>query len=335
MRVLIQLRELFYLIIDPVMIHHALPSGLTHDSSPFLVHRIETILCDNTRMSPAGNRSPVSLSNTTSLTPGISDAITGTPIAIASRRTYGIPSQSEGKIRTSNRAHISAISLRCPVRMTFSAIFKSDTSPRAFLSSIPCPTSTNTVRGKCSSVRGLRVHERLRGAAPEEGLQAGRDRVPHAQGRHDDQGEQALDVDVLVVGAGPAGSTTARFCAGDGVDVLVIDRRKEIGYPVQCGEMLPHVEEMYTIFPKSEQLEELFTVPPQLVDGESDHVDLVSPGGGRTGVASSRTSWTGGPSTSTSRSSRSTQARGSRQAHRSWGSRTASPRRPWAPSGPR
>ncbi len=88
-----------------------------------------------------------------------------------------------------------------------------------------------------------------------------------------------MDVDVLVVGAGPAGSTTARFCAGDGVDVLVIDRRKEIGYPVQCGEMLPHVEEMYTIFPKSEQLEELFTVPAHLVDGESDHVDLVSPGG--------------------------------------------------------
>lgn len=88
-----------------------------------------------------------------------------------------------------------------------------------------------------------------------------------------------MDVDVLVVGAGPAGSTTARFCAGQGIDVLVIDRRKEIGYPVQCGEMLPHVEEMHTIFPKSEQLEELFTVPPDLVEGESLHVDLVSPGG--------------------------------------------------------
>lgn len=88
-----------------------------------------------------------------------------------------------------------------------------------------------------------------------------------------------MEVDVLVVGAGPAGSTTARFCAGDGIDVLVIDRRREIGYPVQCGEMLPHVGEMYTIFPKSERLEELFTVPPDLVSGESDNVDLVSPGG--------------------------------------------------------
>jgi digeranylgeranylglycerophospholipid reductase len=88
-----------------------------------------------------------------------------------------------------------------------------------------------------------------------------------------------LEVDVLVVGAGPAGSTTARFCAGGDVEVLMIDRRREIGHPVQCGELLPHVEEMYTIFPEGEQLEELFDVPPGLVAGESAHVDLVSPGG--------------------------------------------------------
>ena len=88
-----------------------------------------------------------------------------------------------------------------------------------------------------------------------------------------------MEVDVLIVGAGPAGSTTARFCAGDGADVLMIDRRREIGQPVQCGELLPHVDEMYTMFPRSEHLEELFTVPSHLVQGESDHVDLVSPGG--------------------------------------------------------
>ena len=88
-----------------------------------------------------------------------------------------------------------------------------------------------------------------------------------------------MEVDVLIVGAGPAGSTTARFCAGDGADVLMIDRRREIGHPVQCGELLPHVDEMYTMFPRSEHLEELFTVPPHLVQGENEHVDLVSPGG--------------------------------------------------------
>jgi len=88
-----------------------------------------------------------------------------------------------------------------------------------------------------------------------------------------------LEVDVLIVGAGPAGSTTARFCAGGGSDVLMIDRRGEIGHPVQCGELLPHVEEMYTIFPESDHLEELFDIPSALVHGESEHIDMVSPGG--------------------------------------------------------
>ncbi len=86
-----------------------------------------------------------------------------------------------------------------------------------------------------------------------------------------------MEVDVLIVGAGPAGSTTARYCAGKDLEVLMIDRRKEIGYPVQCGEFLPSTEEMYTMFPKSMDLEELFTVGPEHVAGDVHRVDLVSP----------------------------------------------------------
>ncbi len=43
---------------------------------------------------------------------------------------------------------------------------------------------------------------------------------------------------VLVIGGGPSGSTFARIAAQGGMDVLVIDKRKEIGYPVRCGEGL-------------------------------------------------------------------------------------------------
>lgn len=88
-----------------------------------------------------------------------------------------------------------------------------------------------------------------------------------------------MEVDVLIVGAGPAGSTTARYCARKGVDVLVIDRRAEIGYPVQCGELLPSTEEMYSIFPRGTKLEELFDIDRGLVAADSDRIDLVSPGG--------------------------------------------------------
>jgi digeranylgeranylglycerophospholipid reductase len=42
--------------------------------------------------------------------------------------------------------------------------------------------------------------------------------------------------DVLVVGLGPAGSTAARFAAQNGADVIAIDKRAEIGTPIQCAE---------------------------------------------------------------------------------------------------
>ena len=45
-----------------------------------------------------------------------------------------------------------------------------------------------------------------------------------------------MKYDVVVIGAGPAGTVTARFAAKAGAKVLVIERRQEIGVPVLCGE---------------------------------------------------------------------------------------------------
>jgi digeranylgeranylglycerophospholipid reductase len=42
--------------------------------------------------------------------------------------------------------------------------------------------------------------------------------------------------DVVVVGAGPAGSVTAKTAAEKGLDVLLIERNPEIGVPVKCAE---------------------------------------------------------------------------------------------------
>lgn len=44
------------------------------------------------------------------------------------------------------------------------------------------------------------------------------------------------EYDVVVVGAGPSGSVTARYAAEGGVDTLLIEKRQEIGSPVRCGE---------------------------------------------------------------------------------------------------
>lgn len=49
---------------------------------------------------------------------------------------------------------------------------------------------------------------------------------------------QEKKYDVVVVGTGPAGSTAAYSAVVNGAKVLMVDRRRELGVPVQCGEAL-------------------------------------------------------------------------------------------------
>jgi digeranylgeranylglycerophospholipid reductase len=44
-----------------------------------------------------------------------------------------------------------------------------------------------------------------------------------------------LEFDVVVIGSGPAGTTTARHAALGGLQVLLIDKRQELGAPIQCS----------------------------------------------------------------------------------------------------
>src|SRR3970282_1783088 len=48
----------------------------------------------------------------------------------------------------------------------------------------------------------------------------------------------SFEYDVVVVGAGPSGSMTARHAAMGGCRTLLIEKRQEIGSPVRCGEGL-------------------------------------------------------------------------------------------------
>lgn len=43
------------------------------------------------------------------------------------------------------------------------------------------------------------------------------------------------EYDIVIIGAGPAGSTTARYAAKGGLKVLLVDKRQELGAPVQCS----------------------------------------------------------------------------------------------------
>jgi len=45
-----------------------------------------------------------------------------------------------------------------------------------------------------------------------------------------------MKYDAVIIGSGPAGSSTARFAAEKGAKVLILERRAEVGAPVLCGE---------------------------------------------------------------------------------------------------
>ena len=84
---------------------------------------------------------------------------------------------------------------------------------------------------------------------------------------------------MVVVGAGPAGSTTARYAARRGLRVLLLDRRQEIGVPVQCGEYVATDEEVRTIFPTVDGLEDLMAAPRRVRQIDTDVLRLWSPKG--------------------------------------------------------
>ena len=73
--------------------------------------------------------------------------------------------------------------------------------------------------------------------------------------------------DVVVVGAGPAGSVTARVAAERGLDVLLIDRNLEIGVPVKCAEGV------------SKEIKDLVTLDEKWICAEAKGAHIYSPDG--------------------------------------------------------
>ncbi len=64
---------------------------------------------------------------------------------------------------------------------------------------------------------------------------------------------RSSDYDLVVIGSGPAGATTARYAAENGLRVLLVDKKQELGAPIQCsGAVSAHALSDVEVMPESE-----------------------------------------------------------------------------------
>ncbi|MGE5432660.1 MAG: geranylgeranyl reductase family protein [Syntrophomonadaceae bacterium] len=74
------------------------------------------------------------------------------------------------------------------------------------------------------------------------------------------------EYDLIVVGAGPAGSMAARFAAEKGISVLMLEKDRDVGYPVRCGEAVSKAG-----------IEEFLSPDPRWIASSIDKFSLISP----------------------------------------------------------
>jgi len=82
--------------------------------------------------------------------------------------------------------------------------------------------------------------------------------------------------DIVVIGAGPAGSSAAHAAAQRGAKVILIDRRQRIGIPVQCAEFVPQWISRHASFSSACVVQAVDKMVTHLPDGTS--YEMKSPG---------------------------------------------------------
>ena len=85
--------------------------------------------------------------------------------------------------------------------------------------------------------------------------------------------------DLIIVGAGPAGSVAAMDAAGAGLSVLLLEKRQEIGSPVRCAEGLGKKTLTQFVEPDPRWISRIID-GARLIAPDGGYVDIVSPGDG-------------------------------------------------------
>ncbi len=86
-----------------------------------------------------------------------------------------------------------------------------------------------------------------------------------------------MECDVAVAGVGIAGAFTLRALSKK-LRVVGIDKREKLGYPVECGELVPTKEEMKNLLPNIGDYS-LFTLPEKYASNRTKYFEFVIPNG--------------------------------------------------------
>ena len=84
--------------------------------------------------------------------------------------------------------------------------------------------------------------------------------------------------DVILVGGGPGGLSSAVYLSKKGLKVKVFEKKKLLGKPVRCGEYFPVKEEMVRVLPRVKCID-IIDAPDDSVDSKCKSIRLVSPRG--------------------------------------------------------
>ncbi|MCX8207317.1 MAG: geranylgeranyl reductase family protein, partial [Methanothrix sp.] len=84
---------------------------------------------------------------------------------------------------------------------------------------------------------------------------------------------------IIVIGAGPAGSTAAETAARLGAEVVLVEKRMEIGSPVQCGGFIPEASELRDLLPDAVLPETLVEIPERCILNRTKIQRLYAPSG--------------------------------------------------------
>jgi len=86
-----------------------------------------------------------------------------------------------------------------------------------------------------------------------------------------------VEVDVVVAGIGIAGAFTLNALSSS-LDVVGIDKREKLGYPVECGEIIPTKKEMKILLPDLDDYS-LFDIPKRYESNRTKEMHFILPNG--------------------------------------------------------